>query len=143
MRVSDRDRQAAADRLAVALQEGRLDLAEYDHRLAKAYSAVTYADLDCLFTDLPAPSRPEPAPMAARAVPAVPPVTADQPGALKVLWTLWLACVVVNLTIWLIVSLSSHELLYFWPVWFAVPGAALLAVTVGVASLRGGRQHRR
>jgi hypothetical protein len=81
--------------------------------------------------------------MAARAVPAVPPVTADQPGALKVLWLIWLAAVVVNLTVWLIVSLSNHELLYFWPVWFAVPGAALLAVSVGVASMRGGRARRR
>jgi hypothetical protein len=139
MRVSDRDRQAAADRLAMALHEGRLDVVEYDDRLAKAYAAVTYADLDRLFTDLPAPTRAEPVPVAARAVPALPPVTAAQPLALKVLWTIWLAGVIVNLTVWLLVSLSNHEVLYFWPVWLAVPGAALLAVTVGVASMRGGR----
>src|SRR3954449_8257690 len=53
MRVSDAERQAAAERLRGALAEGRLDFAEYDVRLAKAFEAVTYADLDRLFTDLP------------------------------------------------------------------------------------------
>jgi hypothetical protein len=53
MRVSDRERQAAVDRLRRAHDEGRLDFAEYDRRLAAAYGAVTYADLDQLFGDLP------------------------------------------------------------------------------------------
>lgn len=54
-RVSDGERQAAVDRLRRAHDEGRLDFAEYDHRLAAAYGSVTYADLDQLFTDLPGP----------------------------------------------------------------------------------------
>jgi hypothetical protein len=52
-RVSDSERQAAADRLRHAHDEGRLDLDEYDRRLGAAYGSVTYADLDRLFTDLP------------------------------------------------------------------------------------------
>ena len=44
MRVSDAERQVAAERLRGALAEGRLDFLEYDHRLAKAFEAVTYAD---------------------------------------------------------------------------------------------------
>ncbi|MCW2699317.1 MAG: hypothetical protein JWQ45_852 [Blastococcus sp.] len=55
LRVSDSERQAAVDRLCRAHDEGRLDLDEYDRRLAAAYGAVTYADLDQLFTDLPGP----------------------------------------------------------------------------------------
>ena len=54
LRVSDGERQAAADRLRAAHDEGRLDFSEYDNRLAQAYSSVTYADLDRLFADLPA-----------------------------------------------------------------------------------------
>jgi hypothetical protein len=56
LRVSDAERQAAADRLRTCYAEGRLDLLEYDNRLAAAYGAVTYGDLDTLFTDLPAPT---------------------------------------------------------------------------------------
>jgi hypothetical protein len=53
LRVSDAERQAAADRLGGAMAVGRLDLLEYDKRIALAYSAVTYGDLDQLFLDLP------------------------------------------------------------------------------------------
>jgi len=55
LRVSDSERQAAADRLRRAHDEGRLDLDEYDRRLGAAYGSVTYADLDRLFVDLPGP----------------------------------------------------------------------------------------
>ncbi|WP_157515850.1 DUF1707 SHOCT-like domain-containing protein, partial [Nocardiopsis trehalosi] len=40
MRASDADRDACAERLAIALQEGRLDLAEYERRLDTAMRAV-------------------------------------------------------------------------------------------------------
>jgi hypothetical protein len=70
LRISDAERQAAAESLGAAFRDGRLDTFEYDGRLASAYSAVTYADLDRLFTDLPRPPvrtayppyRPYPAP---------------------------------------------------------------------------------
>src|SRR3954452_10819013 len=55
LRVSDAERQAAVDSLRVAFSDGRLDLAEYDDRITRAYGAFTYADLDRLFTDLPRP----------------------------------------------------------------------------------------
>jgi hypothetical protein len=55
IRVSDPERQAAAQRLGAAWAEGRLDDAEYDRRLALACAAVTYGDLDQLFPDLPGP----------------------------------------------------------------------------------------
>jgi hypothetical protein len=140
LRVADRDRHAAAERLRLALGEGRLDLVEYDDRLAKAYAAVTYSDLEPLFTDLPpssamaepvAPPRPvlQPAP---RPTPAA----AHMPTALKVLWTIWVAVVSINVTVWLIVSVTTG-LTYFWPVWLAVPGAALFAVSAGVLGMRG------
>src|SRR3954467_13337048 len=93
IRVSGRERQAAAERLRAAHDEGRLDLYEYDRRLADAYSSVTYADLDKLFVDLPAPPGmgvvpPQPTPPEARSrrIPAEPSVTAGMPTPLKVLW---------------------------------------------------------
>nr|WP_203686287.1 DUF1707 domain-containing protein [Phytomonospora endophytica] len=56
MRASDGDRQRVADRLRLATDEGRLTLGEYDERLDRAFKAQTYADLDALIADLPAPA---------------------------------------------------------------------------------------
>jgi hypothetical protein len=140
LRVSDRDRQAAAERLRLALGEGRLDLLEYDDRLVQAYAAVTYGDLEPLFTDLPpasamaepvVPPTPDPRP-APRPVPSA----ARLPTALKVLWTVWVSVVAINLTVWLLVSLGNGELDYFWPMWLLVPGAALFAASAGILGLR-------
>jgi hypothetical protein len=140
LRVADRDRQAAAERLRLALGEGRLDLLEYDDRLAKAYAAVTYGDLEPLFTDLPAasamaepvvPPTPNPRP-APRPVPSA----ARLPTALKVLWTIWVAVVAINLTVWVLVSVGNGEPDYFWPMWLLVPGAALFAVSAGILGMR-------
>lgn len=74
LRAADTDRQATADRLQAAVVEGRLDLDEFDRRLRSAYAATSYADLERLTADLPAPPLPAaplpprpPAPAAARA----------------------------------------------------------------------------
>jgi hypothetical protein len=57
-RASDADRQAAAERLRVAVEEGRLDLVEYDRRLRATEAAATIAELDRVLADLPAPAEP-------------------------------------------------------------------------------------
>jgi hypothetical protein len=152
IRASDADRQSAADRLRGAMDEGRLDLLEYDTRLATAYSAVTYGDLDQLFADLPdqAARTVVPAGRRAREAPAVwSPVPAREDGLLarmptplKVLWTVWLAVFSINLTVWLLVSLSSGEAVYFWPMWLLVPAAPLPGVTVGVMAIRRAAAQR-
>ena len=143
MRVSDGERQVAVDRLRSAHDEGRLDLHEYDSRLVLAYRAVTYADLDQLFADLPPAvhgSAVAPAARSAVQLPvAVPTGFLHLPLALKVLWTIWDAVVSINLTVWLLVGAGHGELVYFWPMWLAVPGVALLGVSVGVTALRDGR----
>lgn len=53
MRASDDDRIQAAQLLGEAAANGRLTLAEYEGRLAKAYSASTYDQLERLTCDLP------------------------------------------------------------------------------------------
>ena len=155
MRISDADRREAGERLRGALNEGRLDFAEYDSRLERAYGAVTYRDLDGLFADLPGPAGPDhpvvrvtpqsvvSSPSSRR--PVVPaPARAPHlvPTPLKVLWTIWVAVVSINLTVWLLVSLGNGDLEYFWPMWLLVPGMALFGVTAGIVGSRaGGRPH--
>jgi hypothetical protein len=79
IRVSDAERQAAAERLGAALADGRLDMLEYEDRIARAYGAVTYGDLDQLFGDLPGP-RNHGAPQYASRYPAYPPPYAGPYG---------------------------------------------------------------
>jgi Domain of unknown function (DUF1707) len=52
-RAADADREAVAERLRVAASEGRIELWELDDRLARAYRAKTYGDLEILVADLP------------------------------------------------------------------------------------------
>jgi hypothetical protein len=154
MRISDADRQLAGERLRHAMGEGRLDFAEYDNRLAQAYDAKTYRDLDQLFADLPGPAGPDhpvvrvtpnsvvSTPGQRATVPAPPRATHLVPTPLKVLWTIWVAVVAINLTVWLLVSIGNGDLQYFWPMWLLVPGVALFGVTAGIVGSRvGGRSH--
>jgi hypothetical protein len=53
LRAADADREAVADRLQAAAREGRIDFAELEERLGRAYSARTYGELEALVTDLP------------------------------------------------------------------------------------------
>ena len=149
LRVSDNERQAAVDRLRLAHDEGRLDLEEYDRRLAAAYSSVTYGDLDRLFLDLPAAGTASavhrsaagaPAPRKAAAVTVpVGGVLARQPLALRVLWTVYLSVVAINLMVWLLVSLTNGDDVYFWPMWLAVPGVALFVTTAATLAAQKNR----
>jgi hypothetical protein len=52
-RAGDADRESVAERLRIAAGEGRIDLAELEERLDRAYNAKTYAELDVLVVDLP------------------------------------------------------------------------------------------
>ena len=61
MRAADTDRDAVASRLGEHMTAGRLTVAEYEDRVARAYSAKTYGELAELTRDLPS-SRPRPAP---------------------------------------------------------------------------------
>jgi hypothetical protein len=82
IRVSDAERQAAAERIGAAWAEGRLDDAEYDRRLGQAFAAVTYGDLDQLFTDLPGPRLVPPPPQFGPPAPAYRPMP-GVPGSVR------------------------------------------------------------
>lgn len=60
IRASDRERDAATQRLQEAFAEGRLDDSEFDQRMRTALSARTRPELDRLLADLP----PQPGPPA-------------------------------------------------------------------------------
>jgi len=145
MRASDEDRQEMVDRLRGALADGRLKIDEFEDRVGLAYQAVTYGDLVPLSADLPATGSTA-APEAARPALAAPDrapwggALADLPMTLRVLWTIWLTAVSINVVVWALVSGTTGHLIYPWPLWVAGPyGAALVAVSAGVLQLRRGR----
>jgi hypothetical protein len=142
MRAADADRQAVADQLKAALDEGRLDLHEYDERLQQAYAAKTYGDLQPLLRDLPTAAvpapRPSAGPLSARGgAPVVDGTSAELTRRwLLEVWGSWVPVVGVTSAIWLVSCIAANELNYFWPAWVAGPwGAVLVFVTLaGLAS---------
>ena len=124
LRAADADRAAVATVLGQHMSAGRLTLDEYDDRLAQAYAAKTYGELDQLTADLPAP-RPEPQP--ARTTPAgVAPH--GHWSAHPHTWRSWLTTSLIVVTIWAATSLAAWEFHYFWPIWVIGPwGVVLLA----------------
>jgi hypothetical protein len=146
LRASNADREQVAQRLRGALDEGRLNLHEYDERLRQTYSARTYAELNALMTDLPGPVPGQPA----RIVPATPgaPVPGPDgryPGAtgrwIALHWAPWVGPVLICTAIWGISSIATGHLIYFWPFWVAVPWGIMLLVGM-VRGLAGGEPQR-
>ncbi|WP_413775618.1 DUF1707 SHOCT-like domain-containing protein [Micromonospora sp. RTGN7] len=143
MRAADEDRQTVADRLRSAVDEGRLDLHEYDERLQRAYTARTYGELDALVADLPAPA----APAASELVPAAASAAVESSRSsvtarwLAEVWLPYLRAVAIVVTVWAATSILATDLLYFWPVWVAGPWGAMLLVRT-VSGLTSGEPRR-
>lgn len=118
LRISNADRDQAIAQLQAALDEGRIDLAEFDERAKTAYEAKTNAELDLIFDDLPG-GRPkegevvpaEPAEAPERDHPRGP--RFHQLPALRGLVTVG----VITTGVWAASSIASGEWHYFWPIW--------------------------
>lgn len=141
MRAGDADRKAVADQLKTALDEGRLDLSEYDERLQRTYAAKTFADLDGLLDDLPGTVPPQQAqvqPATPGAAPASTPAPEPSQAGRWARWTgpyggVFLVCVLI----WAVTSASARHLVYFWPVWMLIP------IVLGVSGQWFGYNHSR
>ncbi len=140
LRIGDREREQAVAHLGVAFGEGRLELAEFDERVASAYSAKTASDLLQLTADLPMATREHPASTDHSHAPTAGAIwrpgrsaresrIAPDPGMprwLRAVWLTYAAVVAINLLIWLIVSVGNGEITYFWPIWVAGPWGVIL-----------------
>jgi hypothetical protein len=127
LRASDADRAAVAQRLQAAVDEGRLDLSDYDERLRVTYAARTYGELDRVTADLPAPA------------PAVVDVAAAKTVEKRREhldeWRSWGGTAVVLVAIWGITSVASGGALFFWPMFpLGIWAAILLAGMVSGGS---------
>ncbi|MBB5873490.1 hypothetical protein F4553_006924 [Allocatelliglobosispora scoriae] len=147
MRASDADRRAVIARLGTALSEGRLDQAEHDRRVARVPQSVTYGDLAQLYADLPTTSLgiETRSHVTYARVDGVrrPKRVGYLPTWVRVLWTIWLTIVSINIALWAMVSVTNRTFTYFWPIWVAIPTAAgLLSISLGTALVRHERQAK-
>lgn len=118
-RASDADRQATIDRLREAYGEGRLDLNEFEDRVARVAGSKTMGELVPLTADVPAPYEP---PTQINPAKIVAPIMAVPP--------------VITTVIYLLTTPGG----YFWPMWVwfgcAIPVLVVLAVFMAVRNSR-------
>jgi hypothetical protein len=122
MRAGDAERAAVAERLKAALDEGRLDLDEYDTRLQQTYAAKTFGALDALVADLPGTVPAQRSRVEQYQQPVAP--AAAQPGKKRggaPFVASYGGVVLVCVIIWAMSSLASGEWVYFWPGWMLIP----------------------
>ncbi|WP_280338574.1 DUF1707 SHOCT-like domain-containing protein [Nocardia neocaledoniensis] len=137
-RASDAERNAIVAQLGTHLADGRLDLAEYDQRVAKVYATATRDELAVVLSDLPQLTTPHgaaPAPAKPKRIPVWQRIEAGS----------WLGVSVIVLVIWGLISLTAGELTYFWPMWVIGPWGAVLLfrVITGWEATPGTQTHLR
>ncbi|MEU1525789.1 DUF1707 domain-containing protein [Nocardia rhamnosiphila] len=130
-RASDAERDRIVRELSRHLGDGRIDLAEYDQRVAQVYRTTTREELTGVLADLP----------------ALAPARSATPRSRFPIWqrieaTGWLTVSVLVLVIWGAISLGVGEFTYFWPIWVIGPWGAVLAVRAATG-LESGHRYRR
>ncbi|MCW2507952.1 MAG: uncharacterized protein JWP68_1100 [Modestobacter sp.] len=147
LRASDADRAAVADVLGTHMSTGRLTVAEYDDRLARAYAARTYGDLAPLTADLPTTDPPRVAQPSPTPAPAAGYTGCGGAGwarswtgwgpwaggsGRRAAWRSWMTTAVIVVGIWALTSIGSADWIYPWPLWVVGPwGIVLLAQSLG------------
>lgn len=135
LRVSDVERNAVSDLLRRAQSAGQIDIHEFDERVQTVWAARTRGELERVTADLPTP------PAAAAPAPRAPArrvFSADGGGAaMRVLVTIWLVALVVNLVVWGLVTTTTGGDVYPWWIWLAPSGAVLgVLYVVGIGRPR-------
>lgn len=125
LRISNADRDDAIALLKQALDEGRVDLSEFDSRSQAVYEAKTVAELELIFDDLPADPTDTKGLVQLPGVRAVekPKRRIEVPGSVHAL--VWVG--LITTAIWLASSLTGAGLHHFWP---AYPIGILTAITI-------------
>jgi hypothetical protein len=138
MRAGNADRERVVAQLNGAFAEGRLDVRELDERVTAAYAAKTLGELAPLTADLPSSRSPVPRPTASPTRRA-----ADREiehGSRRAAVGGALALFLVNVLIWAVISVGAGNMIYFWPIWTAIP--LVFAVVGGIGGSRRDRGGR-
>lgn len=135
MRVGNPERTALTEILRSAVDQGYIDLDEYEKRVDVLLAAKTVGDAEAVLVDLPAYQQ---------ILNAQEPEKSETPDWIKWLWFGVSIPIGINLGVWLILFFTIGAV-YFWPVWVAVPLIVVAtALTVGErAIIRPAEERRR
>ena len=145
IRAGNADRERVVAQLNTAFSEGRLDVAELDERVAAAYAAKTLGELVPLTVDLPVGQQKGRSAAPARREDRAPvPAEAPSPAVRWAPVTGALGLFLVNVLIWGVISVSTGNMIYFWPIWTAIPFAlAVIGMIAGAGDARDRRNRHR
>ncbi|QIS14621.1 DUF1707 SHOCT-like domain-containing protein [Nocardia arthritidis] len=125
-RASDAERERVVRLLGRHMADGRIDLAEYDQRVARVYATATREELSVVLSDLP------------RLKDSVAQRNSRVPIWQRIEGGSWLGVSVLVLVIWGAISLGVGSLTYFWPMWVIGPWGAVLVFRM-LAGFEAGR----
>ncbi|WP_228002861.1 DUF1707 SHOCT-like domain-containing protein [Nocardia australiensis] len=132
-RASDAERDKVVRLLARHMTDGRIDLAEYDQRVARVYETTTRDDLQLVLADLPKLAK-EPTERAES--------RKRLPIWQQIEGSAWLGVSVLVVLIWGAISLGVGEFTYPWPLWVIGPWGAVLVLRI-LTGFESGRFCRR
>ncbi|MFC4111466.1 DUF1707 SHOCT-like domain-containing protein [Nonomuraea zeae] len=127
MRASDVDRDRVAAILREHTAQGRITMEEFNERLEQLYQSKTYGELARLTADLPDVDLRHRA--LAKVTPAAPATRGGVHPGMRAAWGAWAAASGINWVIWLIVSVTSGDMIYPWPLWVMGPWGVILLVS--------------
>lgn len=131
-RASDAERAQVVEQLGRHMAEGRINLVEYDERVAQVYATPTRDALVTVLSDLPKLSK-----TAGTSKPSRVPIWQRIEGSA------WFGVGVLCLFVWGMISLGAGELTYFWPFWVIVPWGAVLVFRMVTGWESGPYKHHR
>ncbi|WP_112139598.1 DUF1707 SHOCT-like domain-containing protein [Glycomyces dulcitolivorans] len=141
MRIGNPERGALTEILRAAVDQGYIDLDEYEKRVDVLLAAQTVGDAEVVLADLPTYQR---------ILDAEEPEKLGTPDWIKWMWFGFSIPIGINLGVWAVVEFFTDGPIYFWPIWIMVPllvvGVALTGAERGImrpATERRRREHLR
>ncbi|SDE45455.1 DUF1707 SHOCT-like domain-containing protein [Glycomyces harbinensis] len=110
-RIGNPERTALTDILRSSVDQGYIDLDEYEKRVDVLLAAKTVGDAEVVLSDLPAYHQ---------IIDAQEPVKSGTPDWVKWLWFGFSIPIGINLGVWLVLFFTIGAV-YFWPAWVIVP----------------------
>ncbi|TDC66524.1 DUF1707 domain-containing protein [Actinomadura sp. GC306] len=130
IRASDADRDRVAASLREHCGEGRITMDELHERLEAVYEAKTIGQLQEVTADLPEEDLyqlPVPASQLKSTDLAAGASRVPEVSQHRAMWAAWASVSAINITIWLIIAVTSGWV-YPWWIWVAGPWGAMLLV---------------
>ncbi|MEV3935107.1 DUF1707 domain-containing protein [Glycomyces sp. NPDC049804] len=140
MRIGNAERASLTEILRSAVDQGYIDLDEYEKRVDTLMAAKTVGETEVVLADLPAYQR-----VLQAQADAFAPDKQGTPEWIKWLWAGVSIPIGIVTGVWAFVYFLSGSHQYFWPVWVAIPlGVVATVLTIAERTIiRPGEERKR